>query len=166
MLQVRTLLLLAALLAPALPASAQAPRSAPAPDEITRIQERLAALQQQALQDSAVAAGQEAFQASLAAAMVRLDPAAAQRMARAEALPAEVEAARGAEDNAKLNQLAAEASELQRFFQALRSRVLALPDIQERHRAFLAVVAARMAEIDPQAPVLIERLQQLRSGGS
>jgi chromosome segregation ATPase len=141
----------------------QAPAAAAPQDEITQIQQRLAALQQQAMQDSAVKAAEATFGAELMAAMERLDPTAKEKAARGEALNQEVEAARAASDNAKLNALATEAQGLQAFFTALRTRALALPEIQEKRQAYLAVVFARMNQIDPQAQALVTRLNELRA---
>ncbi|HEU0015564.1 MAG TPA: hypothetical protein VFQ45_17945 [Longimicrobium sp.] len=151
--------------APAAPAPAPAPAAAPA-DSITIIQQRLAALQQQAQQDAAVQAASKQFEADLFAAMARLDAAATEKKARSEALMAEVEAARTAGDNAKLNQLAAEAQQLQAYFNGLRSRAMQEADVQEKRKAFLGVLFGKMTEIDPQAQALVERLGQLKAAAN
>lgn len=153
--------------APAAPqpaAPAQAAPAAPAQSEVTQIQQRLAALQQQAVQDPAVKAHSDALETALAAALAQVDPAATGKLARVEALKAEVEAARAASDNAKLNQLAAEATELQAYFQQLRPRAMALPEVQEKRQAYVAALFAKMNEIDPQAQALVARLEALRNG--
>ncbi len=152
--------------APAQPAPAQQP-AANAQAEIQQIQQRLGQLQQQALQsDSAAKAAEAAFGADLMAAMQQLDPTTQAKVARGEALNAEVEAARAANDNAKLTALATEAQGLQTFFNGLRQRAMATPEMQEKRRAFLAVLLARMNQIDPQAQALVARLETLRSGGA
>ncbi|HEX7243545.1 MAG TPA: hypothetical protein VF263_24885 [Longimicrobiaceae bacterium] len=148
------------------PAPAPAPVQASAQDEITRIQQRLGALQQQAAQDSAVRAQEQAFDAYVAEAMNRLDPAAAGKRARAESIKTDVEAARAANDNAKLNALAAEATELQAYFAQMRPRTLALPDVQQKRQAYVQALFTKMNQIDPEAQALVARLQQLRSGGA
>lgn len=164
-----TLLALAAL---ALPVSVSAQqRAAPAPaataqQEMAQIQQRLGALQQQAMQDSAVQAAEEQLGADVQAAMVRVDPVAGEKVARAQALQSDVEAARAASDNAKLNQLATEAQALQAYFAGLSERVMALPEMQEKRDAFMAVLLARMTAIDPQAQALVTRLRELRDAGS
>ena len=151
------------------PDPAQAPaaaETAPAQDETTRIQQRLAQLQQQAGQDPAVKAQEEAFDAYMIDAMARLDPDSRVKTSRAEALKAEVEAARAASDNAKLNQLAAEAQELQAYFAGLRQRTLGLPDVQEKRKEYVQALFTKMSEIDPEAQNLVSRLQELRSGAA
>lgn len=155
-------LLAAAVVLAAAPFAASA-QPAPA-QEIARIQARLDTLQQQARQDSAVKAAEAAFAARVQDAMVRLDPAARDRAARAAGLGAEVEAARAAGDTARLNALAAEAQALQAYFAELRPRALALPEIQESRRAYLQVLFARMKAIDPQTQVLVDSLRSLRGG--
>lgn len=166
----RIVFLAAALALPATSAAQQAQPTpapaAPAQDEIARIQQRLAQLQQRARQDPAVKAEEEAFDAYMRAAMERLDPTAKEKSDRAESLKAEVEAARAASDNAKLSALAAEAQGLQEFFGGLRQRVLTQADVQEKRKAYIQALFARMSELDPQAQALVARLEELRSGAS
>ena len=172
----RTVLLaFAALALPAAAAAQTAPAPAqPAPQqpasspqaEIQQIQQRLGQLQQQALADSAVKAAEATFGAELMAAMQRLDPTTQAKIARGEALNQEVQAAQAASDNAKLTALATEAQGLQAFFNDLRPRALATPEMQEKRRVFLAVLLARMNQIDPQAQALVTRLETLRGGGA
>ncbi|HEX5727083.1 MAG TPA: hypothetical protein VFX98_16520 [Longimicrobiaceae bacterium] len=161
------LLALAALALPVGAAAQDAPQPAapasPVQAEITQIQQRLGALQQQAVQDSAVQAAQAAFEAALFAAMERLDPTVKEKTARGEALQQEVAAARQASDNAKLNALATEAQQLQAFFTGVQRRALATPEIQEARKAFLSVLLARMTQIDPEAEKLVARLEELRA---
>ncbi|HWK89585.1 MAG TPA: hypothetical protein VNP72_06300 [Longimicrobium sp.] len=168
--KLRTLLSAAAVVAFAAPVSAQtapAPAAPAAPaDSITLIQQRLGALQQQALQDAAVQEASKQFEADLFAAMTRLDAVAAEKKARGEALTAEVEAARAASDNARLNTLAAEAQQLQAYFNGLRGRALQEADVQEKRKAFLGVLFGKMSEIDPQAQALVERLGQLKAAAA
>ncbi|HEX2090812.1 MAG TPA: hypothetical protein VHG28_00365 [Longimicrobiaceae bacterium] len=167
------LLAVAALALPATAAAQQQTQPAPAPaqaasaqDEAARIQQRITQLQQQAQQDSAVKVVEAEFDAYMRAAMGRLDAAFAEKSARAEALKAEVEAARAASDNAKLNALAAEATELQGYFNGLRQRALAQADVQEKRKVYVQALFSKMNEIDPQAQALVARLQELRSGGA
>ena len=149
--------------APAQPAPAQA-APAPAQDELTQIQQRLGALQQQASQDAAVQAARAKLDADLLAEMNRLDPTAQAKRARADAMQAEIEAAQAAGDNAKLNQLAAEALQLQQFFAQLAPRALQNETVAASQQAYLTALVGKMNELDPQAQTLIARLQELRGG--
>ena len=143
------------------PAVAAAQATAPAPNEIAQIQMRLGRIQMQAVQDSAINAEMLAFQMYLQSAMVGLDSASTDKFARANALQAEVEAARTANDNAKLNALAAEATSLQSYFASLQQRAMAIPEVQERREAFTAALVEKMTAIDPQTTELVERLRTL-----
>ena len=152
---------------PAAPAQAAAPAApAPAQNEIQQIQQRLGELQQQALQDPAVKAQEQVLRRESVAALARLDPEAATKTARAEALRAEISAAQAAGDNAKLQTLAAEANALQAYFNALRPRMREDEQYKVKQAEFTAAVVAKMTEIDAQTPTLIARLQELRSGGT
>ena len=161
--------LLAAAFGVAAPAVASAQEAQPAPaapaqDELAQIQQRLGALQQQASQDAAVQAARAKLDADLLAEMSRLDPTAQAKRARADAMQAEIEAAQAAGDNARLNQLAAEALQLQQFFAQLAPRALQNETVAASQQAYLAALVGKMNELDPQAQTLIARLQELRGG--
>jgi outer membrane murein-binding lipoprotein Lpp len=152
--------------APAQPAApATAPAAAPQ-DEAAQLQSKITALQQRALQDPSLKPAQDSFTAVVNAGMAKLDPAATGKLARAAALNGDVEAARAANDNAKLNQLATEAQQLQAYFQALQPRVAQLPEVQAARQTFMQRVFAKMKELDPNAQQYVDRLTQLRSGTS
>jgi hypothetical protein len=148
------------------PAPAQPAQAAPAADEATQLQQKLGALQQRAMQDPSLKAATDSFNAVLQAGMARVDPQAAAKSARAQAIQGEVTAARAANDNTRLNQLAAEANQLQAYFQNLQPRALALPEVQAARQTYLARLFAKMTEFDPQAQSYVERLTQLRSAGT
>ena len=76
------------------------------------------------------------------------------------------DAARAANDNARLNQLAAEANHLQAYFQSVQPRALALPEVQAARQVYLQRLFAKMTELDPQAQTYVDRLTQLRSAGT
>lgn len=155
-----------ALLAIPAAGSAQAGTAAPAAtqNETAQLQQRIAALQQQALQDPALKAAQENLGSVLQAAMERLDPLAHQKAARAEAMKAEIDAARAASDDARLNQLAQEANDLTAYFNALRPRALAQADVQAARQAYVAKVYERMKQIDPNVQQYVDRLTALQQG--
>lgn len=154
------------------PAPAPAPATTPAPaattpqNEAAQLQAKLGTLQQQALRDPSLKAAQDSFTAVVNAGMAKLDPAATGKLARAASINADVEAARAANDNARLNQLAAEAQQLQAYFAGMQPRVGALPEVQAARQVFLERVFAKMKEIDPNAQQYVDRLTALRNGGS
>lgn len=142
--------------------TAPAAPAAPAQNEVEQLRQRIGQLQQQALQDPALEPAQDSFNAVVQAAMARLDPTATAKAARATALTAEVEAARAANDNAKLNQLAEEATALQAFFTALRPRAMADAEVQAARQVFLARVLEKMKQIDPNTQQYVDRLSELQ----
>jgi hypothetical protein len=149
------------------PAPAPAP-AAPAPaapaDEAAQLRQKIGALQQQALQDPALKPAQDSFNTVVTAAMGRLDPAAPGKLARASAINTEVEAARAASDNAKLNQLATEAQALQTYFASLRPRAMQDPQVVAAREVWLTRVLDKMKQIDPNAQQYVDRLRALTQG--
>ena len=159
------------LLLPALPflalllplaATAQQGDAAQGAREAAALERKLAELQARALEAPAVAAAQAAVEEEMKRAMVRADPAAAARIARAEGLREEVEAARTEGDNAKLNQLASEAQSLQSYFVSLRARAVEDAALAARTREFQEVLVGEMIELEPQADAWVDRLATLR----
>lgn len=144
---------------------AQTASAAPAPGEIAQLQQKIGALQRQALQDPALKAAEANVGTVLQAAMERLDPLARQKSARAEAMKSEIAAARAVNDNARLNQLAREANELTAYFDALRPRAMAQADVQAARQAYVARVFERMKQLDPGVQQYVDRLSQLREAG-
>lgn len=148
--------------APAQPAPAQA---APA-NEVAQLQQKLGALQQRAAQDPSLKPAVDSFNAVVQAGMVKVDPQATARLARAQAITADVAAARAANDNARLAQLAAEANQLQAYFTSVQPRALALPEVQQARQAYVTRLFEKMKEYDPQAQSYVDRLTHLQSGAS
>lgn len=157
------------------PAAARAQEGQPAPaapappaaqGEADQLRQRIGQLQRQAMQDPSLKAAEDSFEAVLQGAMARLDPQAPVKSARALALNQEVEAARAAGDNARLNQLADEATALKAYFDGLRPRALAEADVQAARQAYLARVLARMKEIDPETQRYVDRLAEIQRGGT
>lgn len=149
--------------APAQPAPAQPAPAAPA-NEAAQLQQKLGALQQRAAQDPSLKAAVDSLNAAVQAGMVKVDPQAAAKLARAQALTADVAAARAANDNARLNQLATEANQIQAYFTSVQPRALALPEVQQARQAYVSRLFEKMKEYDPQAQSYVDRLTQLQSG--
>jgi chromosome segregation ATPase len=151
----------AALAAQGAPAAPQ--QQTPAQAEMQQIQAQLQQIQQRVLQEPAIKAAQDSVGTEMTATMERLDPTYRAQVARAEALKAEVAAAQTAKDNAKLNQLAAEATQLQQGFASARQRAVQDPAMAARIKGFQERIVARMTEVDPQTQTLLARLQELRA---
>ena len=165
-----SLFALALAAAPAALAAQEAPaapqQQTPAQAEMQQIQARLQQIQQRVLQEPAFQAAQDSVGTEMTATMERLDPTYRAQVARAEALKAEVTAAQTAKDNAKLNQLAAEATQLQQGFAAARQRAVQDPAMAARIKTFQERIVARMTEVDPQTQTLLARLQELRGAAA
>lgn len=173
---VAALLALPGALAGQAPEAAPAPAAAPAavPDsaavaqiqgwlaELQTVSGRLQALQEQALQDTELNAAQEALGSRIRTAMEESDPSLVDGMERVEALQGEAEAAQAAGDQAKLVQLGAELQQIEARFVTAQRQALARPDISADLEAFETRLQARLAELDPEAPRLIERFQELQ----
>lgn len=150
---------LAAQTAPAAPPA----QTAPAPQaEIAQIQARLQQLQQAALQDSTILVAGEALNRDLLAAAATLDSSATRRLARAETLGPEMQAAQQAGDTVRLAALTSEAEGMAVFFDQLTPRVMALPEMQAKQQAYVTALIAAMTRLDPQVPTLLARLDTLR----
>ncbi|HET7460012.1 MAG TPA: hypothetical protein VFJ82_02145 [Longimicrobium sp.] len=174
--QKTTRIALLAAVALALPAAAAAQQTTPAPaqpaapapaapaNEAAQLQQKLGALQQRAMQDPSLKAATDSFNAVVQAGMAKLDPQSTAKVARAAAIPAEVTAARAANDNVRLNALAAESNALQSYFTGLRQRAIQLPEVAAARQAFVARLFEKMKEYDPQAQSYVDRLTQLSSG--
>jgi len=163
------LLAAAALALPAAAAAQTTPAPAPAApaaaaNETAQLQARLGQLQQQAMADPSLKPAQDSLTAAVNGGMAKLDPAAPGKVARAAALQGEVAAAQSANDNAKLNALAAEAQQLQQYFAGIQPRVAALPEVQAARQAFTQRLFAKMKELDPNAQQYVDRLTALRNG--
>lgn len=144
------------------PATPAAPAQQPAADEASQLRQRISQLQQRALADPSLKGAQDSLNTVVQQAMACLDPTAPTKSARATALTAEVAAARAASDNAKLNQLAEEATQLQSYFAGLTPRAMQDPQVQTARQAFLARVLERMKAIDPNAQQYVDRLSELQ----
>lgn len=150
---------------PPAPPSPTAPAAPAAPaDEAQQLRQRIGQLQQQALQDPSLKPAQDSFNLVVSAAMGRLDPAAPAKLARATSINAEAEAARAAGDNAKINALAEEATALKTYFDSLRPRAMADPQVVAARQVWLARVLDKMKQIDPNAQQYVDRLTALTQG--
>ncbi|MBB4637273.1 hypothetical protein [Longimicrobium terrae] len=140
-------------------------QAAPAPQvEIAQIQARLEHLQQTALQDSTILAAGEALNRDLLAAAATVDSTATRRLARAETLGTEMQAAQQAGDTVRLAALTSEAEAMAVYFDQLTPRVMALPEVRTKQQAYVNQLIATMTRLDPQVPALLARLETLRGG--
>lgn len=129
--------------------------------EIQQIQQQLEPIQQQALQDPALASQLEGLQARIETTMRQ---EGAEVFARIESFEAEMAAAEAAGDQEQIQSLMAQAQVLQQDAQALQAAVFERPDIREPVAEFEAAQRAAMIRIDPAAESLLDRVDELMAG--
>lgn len=164
--------LLLAILPGALMAQEPLPTPAPAPQgppeelqvwltELQQLHGRLEAIQQQALTDPSLSAAQEELGANIRAAMESIDPELEQGMTRIQALETEAAAAQQTGNQARLQEIGAEAQQIQQRFLSAQQQALQQPALAAQIEAFQDRLEARMREVDPSAEQLIARFQEL-----
>jgi hypothetical protein len=156
----------AALSMPASAAIAQAPQQPPAEvqqwiAEIQQIQTQLRPVQEQALQDSALQQEQAQVADAVRQAIIEADSSMASKMERLETLATEARAAQEAGDTQKIAKLTGEAQTLQPEIYEAQAEALEKPEIEVQVSAFQENLHERMAQLDPKAKPLIDKMKQL-----
>jgi uncharacterized phage infection (PIP) family protein YhgE len=157
---------------PALPApqAQQAPAMSPALQDTLRtllveaqqIQQRLANLQQQAIEaNDALSAERDSIEQQIEATVVATDSQAAGRIARLKELEVQFDSARAAQDTAKLQSVVAEAQTLNQQVQQARMAAMQQDSIANRIDAFREKLLAGMRKIEPRTDSLIARVEAI-----
>jgi hypothetical protein len=129
--------------------------------EIQQIQAQLQPIQMEALQDSELMSAQEAFGARIQAAMIEMEPATTERLARLEALAAEAQAAEASQDEEKFGQIMVEGQQLEQQLQATQEQALQQPEVAAELDTLQTALVRKIIEVDPSAEQLLERLDEL-----
>lgn len=130
--------------------------------EIQQINGRLQELQQRAMQDPELAAEQEALGARIRTAMEEADPELQPSLERVEDLQAEAVAAEQQADTARLMEIGQELRQIEGQFMSAQQEALAQPQISSGLEAFQVALQSKLVELDPEAPQLIARFQELQ----
>lgn len=146
---------------PVLPQQEMDPETMQQMMEIQQIRQELEPIQQEALQDEALASRLESIQLQIETAMRSEDSEVVDRMDR---LRDEMARAQAAGDQERMQALMGDAEELQQEVQALQAAVFERPEIRQSVEEFEAANRARMIEIDPQAEALLDRMDELMAG--
>ncbi|MEJ2186222.1 MAG: hypothetical protein P8Z36_09830 [Gemmatimonadota bacterium] len=157
---------------PALPTpqAQQAPAMSPALQDTLRtllveaqqIQQRLANLQQQAIEaNDALSAERDSIEQQIEATVVATDSQAAGRIARLKELEVQFDSARAAQDTAKLQSVVAEAQTLNQQVQQARMAAMQQDSIANRIDAFREKLLAGMRKIEPRTDSLIARVEAI-----
>lgn len=158
-------------------AGAQAPPG-PAPDpgspealmaEYQAVQSRLGQLQVRVIRENAeLAAQRSAIDELVTAAMRDVDAETDTRIARLEELSGEAMAAQRAQDTEAMQALMGEITRHRTALNAAQATAVAREDVRSEIESFEAALMARLREVDPEAPELQARLDELArilSGG-
>lgn len=129
--------------------------------ELQQISAKLGEIQVRALQDAELQAAQNALGTEVKAAMDRIDPGLAASVERVGTLEQEAAQAQQAGDQAKLEQLAREAQQIQTRFLTAQNTALEQPELAAKVQAFQTRLEQRMIQVDPEARTLIQRLREL-----
>jgi predicted nuclease with TOPRIM domain len=130
-------------------------------NELRELHGKLEAIQLRAMQDPQLQSAEAQLGEEIKAAMEKADPQLPAMMQRMSVLEAEAVKAQQSGDRAKLQQLTQEARGLQVRFMETQNRVFQQPAMATKLRAYQQRLETRMMQIDPQAPTLIERFQEL-----
>jgi hypothetical protein len=163
--RIRTALLLAIVASPAgLNAQQQTEPSQEVQEwlsEMQQIQQQLQPVQQQALQDEAIQQEQQRATEAVRAAMLQKDPEMGTKLERLEAIMQEAQQAQAAGDSEKIVALTQEAQQLQPQLAEAQAEAMAQPEVQSQVTSFQQQLRSKMAELDPDAQPLLDRLAKL-----
>ena len=145
------------------------PRSAPEPGspqalmtEYQEIQSRLGQLQVRVIRENAeLAAHRSAIDELVTSAMRDFDAETDTRIARLDELGAEAMAAQRAQDAEAVQALMGEIAQHRTALNAAQAAAVAREDVRSEIESFEAALMARLREIDPEAPELQARLDEL-----
>jgi hypothetical protein len=126
--------------------------------EIQELQQRIEPVQQEALQDEALAGQLVAIQRRIETSMRAEDQ---ELFSRIDRFQDDIAAAEAAGDQQRLQALMVQAQGIQLEVEALQAKVLQRPDIREPLEAFETAHRARMIEIDPAVEPLLARVDEL-----
>lgn len=130
--------------------------------DFRNLQNRLASLQDQAIQQSEeLQAQRDGIQESIESAMADANPQIEEDIARMEELQQEMTEAREAENQERMMSLSMEAGQLRSQLQSAQSDVMQRPAIQEEIESFQENLLDEMVSIEPEAEDLVSELESL-----
>lgn len=131
--------------------------------EYQQVHYQLEDIQREALQDPELGSIQEQLGSRIRQAMESHDPSIPERIARAEALEAELVSAQQAGDIERLQALIAEVEQIERHFITVQQTVITEPAIAGDIVSFQTRLEQKMGELDPGAAALIARFKELET---
>ena len=130
-------------------------------NEYAAIQQRLGALQQQAMADSSIQAELGAVQEAVEAEMIRMNPELPGHRTRLTQLGADLRAAEEAGDTETAQKILQEGNALQAQLQQAEATAIQQEDVAAKIAAFQERMTARMTEADPEAEALMARAKEI-----
>lgn len=127
---------------------------------LQQIEQRIGALQREALQDPELAGQQEALQGEILAHVEENDPEAKKAAIELGEVMSEARAAQQAGDREALSRLAPRAGALQRRVQQAQQEAMGSEEIAPRVAAFEAAMLEALTEIDAGAPRLFDEAER------
>jgi len=129
--------------------------------EIQQLHGQLEEIQKKALADPALSQAQQDLGTKIREAMEAIDPQLEQSMTRIQALETEAMAAQQQGNQARLQEIGAEAQQIQQKFIATQQLALQQPELAARLEGFQDQLEKKMLEVDPAAERLMARFQEL-----
>lgn len=131
-------------------------------DEFQQLQQRVSAVEQQAMEQSPALQQELAdAQDAVIAAMIEIRPETQTDLERLEALEGEVRAAQQAQDADRMQTLMVEAVGLTERLNETQAQAMARDDVAQRLDAFQDNLMGQMVEIEPETETMIARMQEI-----
>jgi len=150
-------------------AQEQVPAQQPSPEvqqkvaEMQQLEQQLAPVQAEALQDPTLQQAQAELNQALIAAMMEGGAEVQADLQRVETIQPELAAAQESGDQEQLGRLVHEAQALQDRLGQAQMLALQEPALAAQAEQFQTQLRARMVEIEPQSEAMLERLAALQS---
>jgi hypothetical protein len=130
--------------------------------EYQEVQSRLGQLQVQVIRENAeLEAHRSAIDELVNVAMREADPETDAHIARLEVLSEEAMAAQRTQDSATMQTLMGEIVQLRSALNAAQAAAVAREDVRSEIESFEAALMLKLREVDPEAPGLAARLDEL-----
>ncbi len=129
--------------------------------EYQQIQQRLAQVQERAMTDDSLRAAYTSLQDRVEGHMLAADPELREKQSRLQSLGQDLMNARQTGDEEAARTITAEGNALQTGLQQLQADALSDEAIAAELAGFQEKVQTRMAEIDPETPDMIARVEEI-----
>lgn len=131
--------------------------------ELRQVNQQLAGIEQQAMQDPELQEQRAATEATVIAAMTELDPETEQKLDRMGDLQSELQTAQQEGDQEEMGSLLQEQRQLEQSLQQTQAQALEKEEVAASLESFRESLVSAMIEIDPTAEQLLERQEELQT---